>query len=69
MSQSSGHCTFCGVKINPDQDYRKVTGWERHRTQGGTNAIRLREVQPVWACRWCIDRQSRGVPPAQQSLV
>lgn len=58
---NQGRCVFCGDPINPDRDYRKVTGWERHRVAGGTNAIRLREPQEQWACFRCVDKQAAGV--------
>ena len=67
---SAGCCTFCGGPINPAVDYQKVTGFERHRHQGGTNAIRLREVhQEEWACVACVNREAKGVSAQQQVLV
>ena len=35
----------CGTTIDPNQDFRKVVGWERRRDGGGTNALRLRQPQ------------------------
>ena len=66
---SEGNCTFCGSPINPDRDYRKVTGWERRRDQGGTNAIRLREPTNEWACMACINLQAKGPGLAQTALI
>lgn len=71
MSVEAGKafCTFCGAEINPARDYRKVTGFERHRSQGGTNAIRLREVHDVWGCRSCVERSAKGISPQQGGLL
>lgn len=52
-------CKFCLTPVNPMTDYRKVTGWERKRDGGGTNALRLREVHDEWAHALCIDKQAR----------
>lgn len=62
-------CHYCQKPINADSDYRRVEGWERHRHQGGTNHIMLREPRDEWACRWCIESLNRGVPVGQQSLL
>lgn len=66
----SGKCVFdCGRTIDPELDYRKVTGYERRRHAGGTNALRMREPHDVWACRFCIDKQAKGLDPGQGSLI
>jgi hypothetical protein len=59
----------CGNMIDEDRDYRKVTGWEKRRAQGGTNALRGRETHDVWACRFCVDKQARGIAPEQTALI
>jgi hypothetical protein len=64
-----GRCSFCNKPVNPDQDYRKVTGWEKHRSQGGTNAIRLRKTHEEWACFTCISKQARGIAVGQTALL
>lgn len=66
----SGFCVFdCGTEIDPDRDYRKVVGFERHRQQGGTNALRLRQPQDEWACRWCVERQAKGLAVGQGTML
>jgi len=49
--------------------YYEVTGYERERAQGGTNALRLRQRSGRVACQLCVDRAARGVAPAQGSLL
>lgn len=66
---SAGRCTFCGDTVDPKQDYRRVEGWERARAAGGTNAVRLRRPTDVWACRFCVDKEARGVGAAQTGLM
>jgi hypothetical protein len=53
------HCTFCGATLDADAPgtYQWVSGWERRRKQGGTNALRLAERQGKWACPACIDER------------
>jgi hypothetical protein len=65
----AGKCIYCRAEINPDVDYRKVEGFEQRRTQGGTNAIRLRKSLDVWACAHCVGRASKGVAPTQQAMI
>lgn len=66
----AGHCIFCGSEINPDNDYQYVSGWEKHRQQGGTNALRGREPHPdKWGCRWCVDKIAKGLTPGQGALL
>lgn len=62
-------CVFCGGAINHVSDYRRVEGFERHRSEGGTNALALRKATEEWACSACVDRAKRGVSPTQQALV
>jgi hypothetical protein len=61
-------CVFCGGPPGPNP-YRKVTGWERHRQQGGTNALRLREQHEEVACMHCIEREARGVSAQQGAFT
>ena len=59
-------CEFCGTPIrNPNTSYRKVTGWERKRTDGGTNALRCREPHDEWACTVCVDKEAKGIGVGQ----
>lgn len=56
-------CVFCGCQLDNEKPgvYQRVTGWERNRTQGGTNAIRLPQRTPEWACHPCIDARVNGL--------
>lgn len=65
---STGKCSICGGPINPNTDYRKVVGWERHRNQGGTNALRCREPLDEYACTRCVDRSALGISPNQTAM-
>lgn len=63
-------CSLCGNSVNPQTAYRKVTGWEAKREDGGTNALRLRQPHDEWACYECIDSRAKArVPEGQGSLV
>jgi hypothetical protein len=64
-------CTFCEAPVDPEMPltYQKVTGWEHPRMAGGTNALALREPHGVYACSTCIDKQRRGIPVGQESLL
>jgi hypothetical protein len=55
-------CRFCLREIDPDLAYRHVSGFERKRPGGGTNALRLREPHDSWACSQCVDRLAAGLP-------
>lgn len=66
----AGTCSFCGEAVNPNRDYRRVTGWEKRRSEGGTNALRLREPhEDEWACASCVDRGASGVAPTQAAML
>lgn len=63
-------CYFCREWLpNMDSAYEKVEGWVARRHAGGTNAIRLKTSQRLWSCRWCIDKQARGLNHNQGSLL
>ena len=61
-------CPFCGQAVEHGQRYyAEVTGWEAVRSQGGTNALRLR-IRSGRLAHWhCIDRAVHG-GPGQQDL-
>ena len=61
-------CVFCNLELDSDQPgvYQRVTGWERLRKQGGTNAIRLPQRQYEWACGDCIELRVRGMATQPQ---
>jgi hypothetical protein len=64
-------CHFCKREVDADlgRTAQFVSGWERKRKQGGTNALILRKVHPQWACGECIDKLRAGIDPAQQRLT
>jgi hypothetical protein len=62
-------CTFCGGSISASRDYRRVTGFERRRSGGGTNALSLRTVSHEWACEGCIRRMTRDRVNANQGAL
>lgn len=55
-------CTYCLRLVEPEAAYRRVTGFERRRAGGGTNALRLRQPHDVWACSPCVERLAAGRP-------
>ena len=59
-------CVFCGQRLDSDAVgvYQLVTGWERRRSGGGTNAIRLPQRHPRWACHGCVEAQTTGTADA-----
>jgi len=59
---------FCGGEVSERTGYRRVTGWEKRRRAGGTNAIVMREPQPIWACFTCIELKRTG-HEGQESLL
>lgn len=63
-------CHFCGDQLDTSMGRvsQFVSGWERRRRAGGTNAIILRKVHPQWACYECIEKLRAGIDPAQQRL-
>ena len=64
-----GHaCELCGKSVDPAVADRYVSGWERSRSAGGTNAIRLREPQERFAHRVCVDLAASGINVAQGTL-
>jgi hypothetical protein len=63
-------CHLCKKPIeSSDRVYFEVTGFERPRTQGGTNALRLREQTGRVAHVECVDKAAQGVEPGQASLL
>ena len=58
----SFYCPFCFNPVNPEDPYswQKVTGWERRRAQGGTNAIALRAPLQEWAHPACVSLAKDG---------
>lgn len=64
-------CALCGEQIayeDVEDSYRLVVGWEKRRAQGGTNALRLRKPQEVFAHFECVEKEAHGVAAGQQGL-
>lgn len=61
-------CEFCSREISTARDYQLVKGYERKRDGGGTNALRLREPLGKWACKFCIDKEAKGIGASQEGL-
>lgn len=51
-------CFYCNTLIDSDARgiYQYVSGWERKRAQGGTNALRAATRRERWACHACIEK-------------
>lgn len=62
-------CSLCGqAGIDPERDYRRVIGWERRRSAGGTNAVALRQPLGEWAHRNCVDLTTSGISLDQGAM-
>jgi hypothetical protein len=62
-------CSLCGVEIpSAASAYQKIIGWAQPRSQGGTNALRLRVPLDEYACAICIDIR-QGQPHTQETLT
>lgn len=63
-------CSVCGEVVDERRQtvYNKVTGWEKKRDQGGTNALRLREPDNEFMCVICMDKLTRGLSAGQMDL-
>lgn len=54
-------CELCGEPVTTTRNaYRRVSGWEKPRKRGGTNAIVLRKPTDEWAHDRCIDLAKQG---------
>lgn len=56
-------CAFgCGEPVNPRdrRTYRRMAGWARDRSQGGTHALALRVELEQYAHAECIDAAKAG---------
>ena len=54
-------CAVCGKPIESLRlAHQRESGWVRHRTQGGTNALRCRVQHDEWAHNTCVDRLAAG---------
>jgi hypothetical protein len=66
-------CELCGKAMNSydleHTAYRFVSGWEKPRTAGGTNALALREVTDKRAHAACVRLVSDGINVGQAALI
>jgi len=65
-------CNYCSEPIpveQLDRCWRKVTGWEKHRDQGGTNALALPVRHDIWMHAACMPLAKRGIPHGQGTLL
>lgn len=64
-------CAICGDEVDDrrTEPYTEVTGWERRRDQGGTNALALRKPTGRAMCSSCMERMKMGLAPGQLSLT
>lgn len=65
-------CVYCADEVDTRAEgvFSLQTGWMKNRSQGGGNALALREpIQPPqFACGHCIERLQRNISTDQQSL-
>lgn len=64
------HCLDCKRDLSDDPPtmvWRAVQGWERGRSEGGTNHVAMREPQDAFLCDVCMRKRQRGLR-AQEGL-
>lgn len=63
-------CIYGGerIKLNSPYTYEKVSGWVKRRSDGGANAVALREPMGIYACEMCISKLKQGAKIDQLSL-
>lgn len=61
-------CEDCGRLMDSRVEtvYQRKAGWAKMRDAGGTNALALPEVQPVFRCTGCMERARH---PGQGTLL
>ena len=64
-------CALCGEPVDAYSrlTYRRVVGWEKPRSAGGTNALALRQPLNTYAHSECIDKARRGIDAKQGVLL
>lgn len=64
-------CSECGRGLNTKTEtvWTKITGWERHRDQGGTNHVALRKQLEEFMCAGCMTLFQSGLAAGQKSLL
>jgi hypothetical protein len=62
-------CIGCRKEIaNPDDAWWEITGWEKRRKQGGTNAVFDRKRTGIAMCDTCHTRRRFGGSTGQGEL-
>jgi hypothetical protein len=64
-------CHYCDIPLEPNAVgvYRRVTGWAKNRSSGGTHQLALPGPTTGYACGPCIDlRSTRGATQQAESL-
>jgi hypothetical protein len=64
-------CHLCGepVDLRDPLLLRQVTGYDRHREQGGQNHVRHRRATGRYLCGKCDVKLSRGLAIEQEALL
>lgn len=66
---AANSCSSCGRELKPHENpWVEVKGWERKRSQGGTNHVALRKNTGVIMCPECMILLQRGLSPDQMTL-
>ena len=63
-------CFECEEEIRRGAPFwQSIEGWEQKRTDGGTNAVALRQRTGLVMCNTCMTKRKAGIPAAQEKLV
>lgn len=66
----STRCHLCGNAIErPHMAYVEITGYTRHRSDGGANHVHLKRETGSIACTDCIEKKKLGVDENQLTLA
>lgn len=64
------NCAICEKRIEPGQRVVvEVVGFEKRRSQGGTNALMLRQQTGREAHEVCVTASRHGWQPGQAAIV
>lgn len=64
-------CAYCSNPVDLTRaggHYRKVQGWARNRTKGGTHGLALLEELHEYMHSYCLDLYQAGIRPEQETL-
>jgi hypothetical protein len=64
-------CTECGRGMDERYEtvWNLVEGWEKRRSQGGTNHLACRRPRNQFRCAGCMEKILNGVAAGQESLA